>query len=123
MRQLLRWTLLAAMIGFATPSFGQIHLDITFGPPTPRTETMLSPAAPNVVWIPGYYTYNARTHRYVWVTGHYVLPPSQNVTWVAPRYVQHGNHVDYYAGHWDNGKHKGWYKKHDKEEAHERHER
>jgi hypothetical protein len=122
MRPLLRWLFMAVMIAAATPSFAQIHLDINIAPPAPRSETVLSPSDPNAVWIPGYYTYDARQHKYVWVAGHYVLPPASQATWVSPRYVWHGNHVDYYAGHWDNGKHKGWYK-HGKEEAHEKHER
>jgi hypothetical protein len=122
MRPLLRWLFLAAATAISAPSFAQVHLDITFGPPAPRSEIVLSPSQPNTVWIPGYYSYDIRERNYVWVPGHYVLPPSQQVTWVAPRYVQRGNHIDYYAGHWDNGKHKGWYK-HNKEEAHEKHER
>lgn len=122
MRALLLWFVLAAAMAVAQASSAQVHLDMTFGPPPPRSEIILSPVNPNTVWIPGYYAYDARLHQYVWVSGHYVLPPSTQTRWVAPRYIQHGNHVDYYAGHWDNGKHKGWYK-HGKDEAHEKHER
>src|SRR5438270_7126088 len=88
------WMLLAA----ATPAFSQVHLNITFGPPAPRQEIIVAQPSPNAVWVAGYYQYNALTGAYAWVPGHWAYPPAAQQTWVAPRYVRHGNHYDYYAG-------------------------
>ena len=110
-----------------TPALSQIHLEVTFGPPAPRHEIVVAAPYPGAVWVPGYYQFNVLTARYVWVPGHWQTPPAPAQVWIAPRYVKHGNHYDYYAGGWhDNGKHKGWYKNgkaEEKEEAHGRHGR
>jgi len=110
----------------ASPLFAQVHLEVNFAPPAPRHEIVVTAPSADVVWMPGYYQYNALNARYVWVPGHYATPPAGQTTWVRPRYVKHGNHYDFVAGQWTanpgkhkgwtNGKHKGWYKAHGKKE-------
>jgi hypothetical protein len=127
MNTLIKIFAFCGLLAAATPAVGQVHLNITFGPPEPRQEIVIAQPNPGAVWIAGYYQYNPLTARYVWVPGHWSSPPAAGQTWVAPHYVKHGNHYDYYAGGWhDNGKHKGWYKNRkaeEKEEAHGKHER
>lgn len=124
MRILLKALLISGLMAVAAPAFAQIHLNITFGPPPPRREIIIQAPYPGAIWIPGYYVYDGRVASYVWVPGRWQAPPAPRQVWVAPRYVRHADHYDYYEGGWrdhdnrqDNGKHKGW-DKHGEGEAH-----
>ena len=59
------------------------------------------PVAPSgaYVWIDGYWNWD--NQRYSWQVGRYVVPPQQDVVWVAPRYDRDTSGHHYYtAGHW-----------------------
>src|SRR5438045_3049946 len=100
MRLLLRGFCFMACWLDVTPSQAQIHLDVPYGPPPLRSETVQQRLTPNSVWIAGSYAFNATSRDFVWVPGHYVIPPSPDVMWVPPRYRWHHRHVDCYVGHW-----------------------
>jgi WXXGXW repeat (2 copies) len=50
-------------------------------PPPPIAETIPPQPAPGYVWVPGVYTWNANTRSYVWVPGHWAIPP-RGYVWV-----------------------------------------
>jgi hypothetical protein len=58
------------------------------------------PPAPSgaYVWIDGYWNWD--NQRYSWQAGRYVLPPQQDVVWVAPRYEHDARGYRYAPGHW-----------------------
>ena len=52
-------------------------------PPPPRVVVPVSPG-PRYVWVGGYYRY--RGNSYVWMPGHYVIPPRPYAVWVPGRW-------------------------------------
>jgi len=105
MRILIKLFLFFALVALATPSFAQIHLGISIGPPAVRYEVR-SEGPSGAVWIPGYYVYNDGRSDYDWTPGRWQVPPQPQQVWIAPRYRHHGDHYDYYEGSWkDKGKH------------------
>lgn len=58
------------------------------------------PAAPSPahVWIAGYHT--RRAGQWVWVAGHYSLPPRADVVWVSGHWVDHLNGYAWIPGAW-----------------------
>jgi hypothetical protein len=93
--------LLFGLMAVATPSFGQIHLGINFGPPPMRVEVRGPAPSPTSVWIGGYYTYDAGRGDYIWNRGRWDEPPQSHAKWVAPHYKAHNDHFDYYEGKWN----------------------
>lgn len=123
-RKLIGALSLCGLLALSSPSYAQIHIDVHLGtPPPPRYEVVVPAPSAEAVWVPGYYAYDAPLVRYVWVAGHWQVPPTPNHVWVAPRYVRRADRIEYYEGGWhDNGKHKGW-EKHEGREAHQGRER
>jgi hypothetical protein len=108
MRILFKILLFSGLVAFAAPAFAQIHLSIRLGPPPPRREVVVSAPYPGAIWVPGFYEYD---NGYVWRPGRWQAAPAPGQRWIAPRYVRHGDHYDYYAGQWkDRGLHRGWHK-------------
>jgi hypothetical protein len=66
-------------------------------PPPPRVVVPVSPG-PRYVWVGGYYGY--RGNAYVWMPGHYVIPPRPYAVWVPGRWVRGPNGYYWVAGHW-----------------------
>jgi len=60
-------------------------------PPPPPTETVAVAPGPGYVWVDGEWEWNGR---WVWVGGHWILPPRPGVVWV--------------RGYWRSGPY-GWY--------------
>jgi hypothetical protein len=71
---------------------------IVVRPPPPIVERPGPVPGPRYVWIPGYQRWNGRS--YVWVRGHYVIPPRAGAVWVPPRYAQRPGGYVFVAGHW-----------------------
>ncbi|WP_329740869.1 hypothetical protein [Dyella sp. A6] len=84
-------------MAYTQPAAAQVHVGVGIGigiaPPPPRVERLPPPRA-GFVWAPGYWRWNARWHRHVWVTGHWVR-------------VRRGYH--YRPAHWQRGPRGQWH--------------
>lgn len=66
--------------------------------PLPATDVVTPPPSASAVWIPGYWAYDGS--RYVWVAGHWEIPPPNCRTYVAPCWVYQGGAYAYIPGSW-----------------------
>jgi hypothetical protein len=66
---------------------------VRVGPPAAIVETRPVAPGPRHIWIAGYHRWDGQN--YVWVPGHWDLPPAHYRTWV--------------PGHWVHHQHNGWY--------------
>lgn len=67
-------------------------------PPTPRHEVVYARPSPRHLWVPGYWSWHAG--RYVWIAGHYALPPRGRSRWIEPRWERRGGNYLFVEGHW-----------------------
>jgi hypothetical protein len=65
---------------------------VQMAPPPPPVETVVVAPGPGYIWIDGEWTWDGR---WVWVSGHWGLPPHPHAVWV--------------RGYWSRGPH-GWYR-------------
>jgi hypothetical protein len=72
---------------------------VTQAPPALQSEVVLEQPSPQHKWIPGFWTY--RDSRYLWVSGHWEIPPRPDATWIAPRWVPENGGYRYYEGYWN----------------------
>lgn len=86
----------------ALPVRGQVSIGVP--PPAPLAEVV--PPAPygGLVWTAGYWDWQPVPGRYVWVPGHWTVPPRAGVVWVPPSWHSNG-YGGYYQvpGHWVSG--------------------
>ncbi|MES2692646.1 MAG: YXWGXW repeat-containing protein [Verrucomicrobiota bacterium] len=71
---------------------------IVMAPPPPRQEVVYARPSRNHVWVPGYW--NWAGGRYVWMAGHYALPPRGHVHWDQPRWERRGGNYVFIEGRW-----------------------
>jgi hypothetical protein len=64
----------------------------------PTAEAVTPPPSSSAVWIPGYWAYDG--YRYVWVAGHWEIPPPNCRAYVAPYWVYQGGAYTYLPGSW-----------------------
>jgi hypothetical protein len=65
--------------------------------PAPPPEAVVVTPGPAYVWVPGYWSWNGS---WVWVAGHYVVPPHPRAVWVGPHWG-HGPHgYVWIRGYW-----------------------
>ncbi len=64
----------------------------------PSTEVVSTPPSPSALWIPGYWAFDGA--RYVWVAGHWEIPPPNCRTYVAPYWANQGGTYVYIRGYW-----------------------
>jgi len=86
---LLATAMLLAVPACAAPR-GRVYVRV--GPPSPIVEARIVAPGPGYVWVGGYHRWNAAS--YVWVPGHWELPPRQRAVWS--------------PGHWVRTR-RGWY--------------
>jgi len=122
----------------APAAYSQVSIGVLIAaPPAPRVLAVRPPCPDpededEYAWVDGYW-YPVEGH-YYWHRGYWTLPPYEGAVWVTPYYeggryyggywrgphgrFKHNHHWDHDRdrdhGRWheDNGKHKGWYKKH-----------
>ena len=82
----------------AQPQESETVVDVQ--PPPERVERVAP--RPGAVWNPGYWNWNARDRRYVWVGGTYV-PVREGYTWVPARWVHVARGWRLQPGHWAPG--------------------
>jgi len=69
-------------------------------PPKKKTEIMVVKPYPNAVWISGYWKWNPRKHKYVWVKGHWEKA-KYGRTWKSGKWEKkHGGWIRVH-GHWE----------------------
>jgi hypothetical protein len=67
------------------PALALAQTVIRVGPPPPIVERPGPVPGPRYVWVPGYQRWNGKS--YLWVRGHYVIPPRAGAVWVPAHYV------------------------------------
>ena len=78
-----------------------IEMAVVSEPPPPREEFIIERPSPRHVWIGGYWHWQGGN--YGWVRGHWMLPPREDVVWVAPRFEHRGDHRVFIEGSWRHG--------------------
>jgi hypothetical protein len=76
----------------------QQQVIVVAAPPPPRQEVVYSRPSRAHIWVPGYWSWHHG--RYVWIAGHYDLPPRGRATWVEPRWERRGGNYLFVEGHW-----------------------
>jgi hypothetical protein len=67
-------------------------------PPPPPAEYVTTQPTPSAVWVAGYYGYDG--YRYVWVAGHWEIPPQGYGVFVRPHWIYRGGQYFYVRGYW-----------------------
>jgi WXXGXW repeat (2 copies) len=91
----LRFPILAAtaLAGLLAASEARsLPVYVRIAPPAPRAEVRIAAPGPGYVWVGGFHRWDGAA--YVWVPGHWVLPPRPRAVWV--------------SGHWRHGR-RGWF--------------
>lgn len=95
--------LVGAMLALPGASFAQISIGISVNIAPPALPVYVQPAcpAPNYLWTPGYWAWNANYGDYYWVPGTWVLAPRPGYLWT-PGYWGWGNGGVYlfHTGYW-----------------------
>ena len=76
------------------------HYRVRHMPPPMRHEFRSFCPSPHHVWIAGYWTWREPFGNWFWNDGYWMLPPSPNVVYVGPRYVEVNGGVEYVDGGW-----------------------
>jgi len=78
---------------------GYINVDIGVAPPAPRYERVV--VRRGYVWTPGYWQWDHRHHRHVWVNGYYIR--ERNGHRFIPAHWQQGpgGRWRFVPGHWN----------------------
>jgi hypothetical protein len=91
--------LMAALLCFAAPSFAQVGVSVSFGPPAlPVYEQPVCPGD-GYIWTPGYWAYADDTG-YYWVPGTWVEAPQVGFLWTPGYWGWGGSAFIFHAGYW-----------------------
>ncbi len=98
-KSVMKKSLIAVLFGVLLAAAGaSAQVVVRIGPPAPRHEVIPARPGPNYVWVGGFHRYDG--HAYVWVPGHYVMPPRPHARWVPGHWAhRHGGYV-WIDGHW-----------------------
>lgn len=80
----------------SAPSFAQVVVRVA--PPPVVIEHPGPPPRTGYVWVGGYHRWDG--YRYVWVPGHYVLPPRPRAVWVPGHWAERRGGWVFVEGHW-----------------------
>jgi len=70
-------------------------------PPPMQEEVIVAAPSANHVWVRGYWLWRG-TH-YVWIAGHWEVPPHREYVWVEPRWERREHGYVFVAGSWIRG--------------------
>jgi hypothetical protein len=93
--------LVMALVWVAAPPVVQAKSDVesTVAPPPTRTETIPKHKA-GYVWAPGYWSWNERGHKHVWVPGR-LLRDKRGARWVPDQWEEKNGRYHFTEGHWE----------------------
>jgi YXWGXW repeat-containing protein len=92
-------SLIAVLFGVLLAAGGaSAQIVIGIGPPPVRHEVIPPRPGPNYVWVGGFQRYEGRA--YVWVPGHYVVPPHRHARWVLGHWAHRRGGYVWVEGHW-----------------------
>jgi hypothetical protein len=90
---------MGALLCFAAPSFAQVGISVSFGPPAlPIYEQPVCPGD-GYIWTPGYWAYADDTG-YYWVPGTWVESPEVGYLWTPGYWGWGGSAFIFHAGYW-----------------------
>jgi WXXGXW repeat (2 copies) len=90
---------IGALLCFAAPSFAQIGISVSFGPPAlPVYEQPVCPGD-GFIWTPGYWAY-ADDDGYYWVPGTWIEAPQVGYLWTPGYWGWGGNAFLFHEGYW-----------------------
>jgi hypothetical protein len=90
---------MGALLCFAAPSFAQIGISVSFGPPAlPVYEQPVCPGD-GYIWTPGYWAY-AEDGGYYWVPGTWIEAPQVGYLWTPGYWGWGGNGYIFHTGYW-----------------------
>jgi len=100
---MIRRTLLAAMVAasvgaLAAPAVAQVGLTVRIGPPAPRDEGVPAPRR-GYDWTPGYWIWNGRRNRHIWVAGSWVRT-RPGYTYAQPTWIERDGRWQQQRGAW-----------------------
>src|ERR1700758_642101 len=88
------------LLVFAMPSFAQVRISVSFGPPAlPVYEQPLCPSE-GYMWVPGYWAWDDDYDDYYWVPGTWVLAPEPGFLWTPPYWAWSDGAFVFYEGYW-----------------------
>jgi hypothetical protein len=91
--------LMGALFFFAAPSFAQIGISVSFGPPAiPVYEQPVCPGD-GYIWTPGYWGYED-DGGYYWVPGTWIEAPQPNYLWTPGYWGWGGSAYLWHGGYW-----------------------
>jgi hypothetical protein len=90
---------MGALLCFAAPSFAQVGISVSFGPPAlPVYEQPVCPGD-GYIWTPGYWAYED-DGGYYWVPGTWVEAPQPGYLWTPGYWGWGGSAFLFHAGYW-----------------------
>jgi hypothetical protein len=96
-----------ALLAFAIPTFAQVRISVSFGPPAlPVYEQPICPGD-GYMWTPGYWAWDPNIDDYYWVPGTWVMAPEPGYLWTPPYWGWENAVYIFHAGYW--GPHVGFY--------------
>jgi hypothetical protein len=81
------------------PGAGTRYVNVVQAPPALQSDVVLVQSSTDDVWVAGYWTW--RNTGYLWVSGHWEVPPRSNAVWVAPVCQPQGNGYRFTEGYWN----------------------
>jgi hypothetical protein len=67
-------------------------------PPAPPADYVSPQPTPSAYWIAGYYNFDG--YQYLWVPGHWEIPPPNFTVFVRPHWIYRGGAYVYVRGYW-----------------------
>ncbi|HEY0703400.1 MAG TPA: hypothetical protein VGD60_11580 [Candidatus Acidoferrales bacterium] len=90
---------MGALLCFAAPSFAQVGISVSFGPPAlPVYEQPVCPGD-GYIWTPGYWSY-AEDGGYYWVPGTWIEAPEPGFLWTPGYWGWGGSAFLFHTGYW-----------------------
>lgn len=68
-------------------------------PPAAQQEVPTPRPTSDHVWVAGYWRW--QNNQYLWVPGHWEVPPRGGAVWTPPRWQPEGTSWRFYEGYWD----------------------
>lgn len=96
MRKFFISTLLGLALGLGSTQAAEVVVKIA--PPVRIVERRTAAPGPQHVWLAGYHRWDGRA--YVWVPGHWEVPPRPHAVWVAPRWRHRRDGYVFVEGRW-----------------------